>query len=91
MTVEPQAPQKPKAELGCWTLILIALIVMVFSVSGDNRKTRRKLDAMNEKIDRLEKKIDALTAAQQKTPGTKPAPKPAPTTTTTTTTGTTSR
>ena len=62
VTVEPSNPQTPKAQLGCGTLILIALIVMLFSDGGSNRKVRKELEALNAKIERLEKKIDALSA-----------------------------
>lgn len=64
--------ERPKAELGCWTLVLIAIIVMIFSDQGGSRKLRRKIDELNTKIDRLEKKIDDL---QKRLP---PAPAPQP-------------
>ena len=49
-------------QLGCGTLILIAIIVMVFSGGNDTKKLRGQLDEVNGKIDRLEKKIDDLSA-----------------------------
>lgn len=70
-TVETNNPQTPKVQLGCGTLILIALIVLLLSGGGSNRKVRRQLEALNEKVDRLEQKIDALSAPKQS-----PAPTP---------------
>lgn len=48
-------------QLGCGTLIIIALIVMFFSGSRDTKEMRSQLDALNRKIERLEQKIDALS------------------------------
>ena len=48
-------------QLGCGTLILIAIIVMVFSGGDDAKKLRGQLDEVDRKIDRLEKKIDDLS------------------------------
>ena len=48
-------------QLGCGTLIIIAIIVMIFSGSDDTKKLRGQLDEVNGKIDRLEKKIDDLS------------------------------
>jgi hypothetical protein len=48
-------------QLGCGTLILIAIIVMVFSGGNDTKKLRGQLDEVNGKLDRLEKKIDDLS------------------------------
>ena len=50
-----------KVQLGCGTLIVIAIIVMLFSGGNDSRKLRRQLDDVEKKIDRLEKKIDDLS------------------------------
>jgi outer membrane murein-binding lipoprotein Lpp len=49
------------AQLGCGTLIIIALIVMVFSGGRESKELRQSVNALNAKLDRLEKKIDALT------------------------------
>lgn len=54
--------QTPKVQLGCGTLILIAIIVIIFSDRGEDRKLRRSIEELNAKVDRLEKKIDALGA-----------------------------
>jgi Flp pilus assembly protein TadB len=51
-----------KVQLGCGTLIIIALIVMVFSGSRDNRQLRRELDEMRKQLDRIEKKLDSGSA-----------------------------
>jgi hypothetical protein len=73
VTVETNRSQTPKVQLGCGTLILIALIVMLFSDGGSNRKLRKEIEALNAKIDRLEKKIDALSANAAPVP-----PQPSP-------------
>jgi outer membrane murein-binding lipoprotein Lpp len=54
-------PNDNKVQLGCGTLIIIALIVMLFSGGSDSRKLRRQLDDVNQKLDRLEKKVDQLS------------------------------
>ena len=54
-------PIDNKVQLGFGTLIIIAIIVMVFSGGSDSRKLRRQLNDMDQKIDRLEKKIDDLS------------------------------
>jgi hypothetical protein len=81
--------QRPKAELGCWTLVIIAIIVMIFSGTGDSRKVRRKVETLTEKVEQLEKKIDTLIALQSRNTGVPPAG-PATSTPTTATTSTTS-
>ena len=58
--------QNRNVQLGCGTLIAIAIIVMIFSGGRNDSETRKELRALNRKIDRLEQKIDALTAAQGK-------------------------
>jgi hypothetical protein len=63
-------PGRGNVELGCGTLIMIALIVMIFSGKDDVKQRRTQLHDMNQKIDRLEKKIDALAE--------KPSPQPSP-------------
>ncbi len=54
-------PAGGKVQLGCGTLIVIALIVMFFSGGSDSRKVREQLDDLNRKVDRLEKKVDDLS------------------------------
>ena len=54
-------PADNKVQLGCGTLIIIAIIVMLFSGGNDSRKLQRQLDELDRKVDRLEKKIDELS------------------------------
>lgn len=71
--MEPAANnQTPKVQLGCGTLILIALIVIIFSDRGDEKKLARAVEELSAKIDRLEKKIDARGV----TPPAPPQPAP---------------
>lgn len=66
----------PKVQLGCGTLILIALIVMFFSGAGKDRALRKEIRELRETVERLEKKIDALHAQQPAPPTTTSAPQP---------------
>jgi Sec-independent protein translocase protein TatA len=50
-----------KVQLGCGTLIIIALIVIIFSGGKDTDKLRRQLEDMSKQLDRLEKKVDDLS------------------------------
>ncbi len=45
-----------KAQLGCGTLLIIAIIVMIFSGSNDKSEMKK----LNNKIDDLDRKIDAV-------------------------------
>ena len=56
-----EKPIDNKVQLGCGTLIVIAIIVMLFSGGNDSRKLRGQLDDVERKVDRLEKKIDELS------------------------------
>lgn len=47
--------QQDKVQLGCGTLILIALIVMIFSDSN-----RREIRELNTKLDAIGKKLEAI-------------------------------
>ena len=63
MTTTPFPPspnEKPKVQLGCGTLIIIALIVLFLSGDRSDRKLRREIRELRETIERLEKKIDAM-------------------------------
>ena len=50
------------AQLGCGTLILIAIIVAVFSGRGDVDELRDDVSALRDQVTRLETKIDTLSA-----------------------------
>jgi outer membrane murein-binding lipoprotein Lpp len=56
-----------KVSLGCGTLILIALIVMIFSnastddVQKEVNELRSEVRELNSKVEQLESKIDKLT------------------------------
>jgi outer membrane murein-binding lipoprotein Lpp len=88
MTFDPKLPppvhEKPKMELGCTSLAIIAVIVMIFSQSSSTRGLKDRIEELNAKIDRLEKKIDQLQKAAPAAPATSTAP-------TTTTTATSAR
>ena len=65
-------PTNNKVQLGCGTLIIIAIIVMLFSGGNDSRRLRRQLDDVNLKLDRLEKKIDELSQKVAQAPAATP-------------------
>ena len=71
-------PASDSVQLGCGTLIIIALIVMFFSGSRDTKQLRTQFEDLSQKIDRLEKKLDALSEklGPQPPPTPKPAEKP---------------
>ena len=50
-----------KVQLGCGTLIIIAIIVMIFSGGRDVDKVQSQLTEMSRQLDRMEKKVDALS------------------------------
>ena len=52
------SPTDNRVQLGCGTLIIIALIVMFFSGGRDVDRLERSIDELEVKIDRLEMKID---------------------------------
>jgi F0F1-type ATP synthase membrane subunit b/b' len=53
-----------KASLGCGTLILIAIIVAIFSNGG----TKKELQAIENRLERIEKKLESLSAALPEAP-----------------------
>ena len=57
----PENPPRNGVQLGCGTLLIIAIIVMFFSGGSDTKEMKARLNDMAQKIDRLEQKIDALT------------------------------
>jgi hypothetical protein len=61
-----------KAQLGCGTLIIIALIVMLFSGRSELKKAVNQLEDVNRRLDRLEKKVDELSLKVGRLPGTEP-------------------
>ena len=52
------APTQDKVQLGCGSIIIIALIVILFARSGDKVEMQR----LNDKMDALQKKIELLEA-----------------------------
>jgi hypothetical protein len=48
-------------QLGCGTLIVIALIVMVFSGGKNSDTLQKSMNELHVKVDRLETKIDELS------------------------------
>ena len=54
------AEQNNSVQLGCGTLIVIAIIVMIFSGGRSDKEVKSELRALNQKVERLEKKIDTL-------------------------------
>ena len=61
--------QNNKVQLGCGTLLLIAIIVMVFSGSNQSSQVSSDVRALRQNVEQLERKIDSLTKAieQQRT------------------------
>jgi hypothetical protein len=54
-------PTDTRVQLGCGTLIIIAIIVALFSGGRSDSRQRRQLEEVNERLDRLEQKIDELS------------------------------
>ncbi len=52
-----------KAQLGCGTLILIALIVALFSGQSEVSDLQEEIGNLQTQVERLEGKIDSLSAA----------------------------
>jgi len=68
-----ERPADTKAQLGCGTLIIIAIIVMMFSGGRDSSQLRDDVEQLNEKIDRLESKIDDLSRRLEQASAPSPA------------------
>ncbi len=49
-------------QLGCGTLIIIALIVAMFSGGDDRLRQSRKIDELSSKIDQLDAKVTQLSS-----------------------------
>src|SRR5262245_46495619 len=73
-----EQPALGGVQLGCGTLVIVALIVVFFSGGRDARELRTPFDDVSRKIDRLEKKIDVLSEklGPQPSPDPKPLEKP---------------
>ena len=55
--------QSNKVQLGCGTLLLIAIIVMVFSGNNQSSQVSSDVRALRQNVEQLERKIDSLTKA----------------------------
>jgi hypothetical protein len=53
--------QSNTAQLGCGTLILIAIIVVIFSGRGEINNLQNEIRELRNQVTRLEKKVDALS------------------------------
>jgi uncharacterized protein YoxC len=49
-----------RVSLGCGTLILIALIVLIFSGSSGIKEVERKIETLTKEVHVLQEKVDAL-------------------------------
>jgi hypothetical protein len=56
-----ERPVQHTVQLGCGTLIIIALIVIFFSRGRDTDALRSQIEETNRKIDVLVNKVDALS------------------------------
>lgn len=61
-----------KVQLGCGTLIIIALIVMIFSGGDDAREVREQLQDVSRQLTQLEKKVDELSRKLDRLPQSEP-------------------
>ena len=82
----PPRVEKPKVELGCTSLVIIAVIVLIFSEGNNTRGLKKQIDQLSAKIERLEKKIDELQKPVATSKPSRATSKAAPTTATSTTT-----
>jgi hypothetical protein len=62
--------QEIKASLGCGTLILIAIIVAIFSNGG----TKRNMENLENRLERIEKKLDSILMEPDRATATPPSP-----------------
>ncbi len=65
--------QETKVSLGCGTLILIAIIVAIFS-NGGTKKEMRKIE---ERLERIERKLETLAPTTVEAPDPNAGPVPA--------------
>ena len=69
--------QEVKASLGCGTLILIAVIVIIFGGHRDHDTLERKIDQLQEEVSALREAVeDGTTRANKGTPLTPPRETP---------------
>lgn len=57
------ANQNRTAQLGCGTLIVIAIIVAIFSNAGIDRKLDERVERLEDRLESIEAKIDAIAEA----------------------------
>jgi hypothetical protein len=60
--IQPTTNQSNTAQLGCGTLILIAIIVVIFSGRGEVKNLHNEIRELRNQVTRLEAKVDALNA-----------------------------
>lgn len=65
MADNPSGKRDVSAQLGCGTLLLIAIIVAMFSGRGDIRDARDEIVVLQDQVTRLEAKIDSLLLRQE--------------------------
>jgi hypothetical protein len=54
--------QNTTAQLGCGTLIVIAIIVLLFSGRGEVKNLQNEIRDLRNQVTRLEGKVDALNS-----------------------------
>jgi hypothetical protein len=59
-------PNSNRVQLGCGTLIIIALIVMFFSGRSDDEELKRNVQTLTKQVLVLQEKVDALSQAIEK-------------------------
>lgn len=61
-------PQEVRASLGCGTLILIAIIVIMFNGHSDHHDLERKIDKLTQEVGHLQDDIEELREALDEKP-----------------------
>ena len=56
--------QNKTVSLGCGTLILIAIIVLIFGNAGSNKELDQRLDRIEKQLERIEQKVDKSPNAE---------------------------
>ncbi len=67
-----------KVSLGCGTLILIAIIVLIFSGSGTNRQLRDEMNQLKNAVANLQNEIKSLQRTIENQQRSGPAPRQNP-------------